>query len=412
MDSKTVEQIVNYSNMMVPFNYPIENEWLRREPGIRNTYFKVLTAVIQQRDSVSQNQAGIFTRLLVGALGRSADNFDLDSYLSLNTDMEPNEYSRFIAAIKDKPVKYRLVTDMTVIACSDTDNSRQLALISVVMDALMITEKECELLCRISRSIITQDSGLFWELEENAGNGGSVDMSLFSPYFSYYLEDMNIENPDEFTVKLGTKKDFTLHSILPGTPVENKKVKIKNAVINLSAGSLIFSGNESVELINCDFLSGMNPISFLGVKEVLISGCRFSGFRNRAIFEDMVGVIRIINCEFTDCHYYYDSKSNYELGGVIYTPDNSKNAANVIENCSFSECGCVNSRVYEASAVISNCSCVVRDSEFKICWAYCAADRPRKEKRSTSPNSYLFLLGTVDNNNKLRDSLGFSNTLK
>ncbi len=412
MDQRIVEQIISYSNMMVPFNYPIENRWLIREPGIRNTYFKVLAAVMRQREPVSQNQAGVFTRLIAGALGRSAESFNLNDYLSANTDMEPGEYSRFISAIKDLPLKYRLVVDMTVIACSDTDNSSQLALISVIMDALMITEKESELLCRISKSIITQDSGIFWEAEESAESGGAVDMSLFNPYFRYYLEDMYREDPEELTVKLGTLKDYALRPVISGSRIMNKQVTIKNAVINLSAGSLTFSENDSVKLINCDFVNGINPVTFLDVKEVLISGCRFSGFRNRTIFEERVGNVLIENCEFTDCHYYYDSKSNYELGGVIYTPDSLKNATNIIENSAFSECGCINSRVYEVSAVISNCRCVVRNCEFKTCWAYCAADRPRKEKRSSSPNNYLFLLGTVDNNNKVKDSLGFSTMLK
>lgn len=351
--TKRLNEFIKKNNVK---NYPIDNKLLEEETDyIKNNYFKMLALVLQQENEVADAQYSLMKRMLSGI----QTDYTLEDYLRQALDIEITEYVDFTEQMKEQKVKYRFILDALLLSCCAEQNEEQLRLVTAFVEALKITKEEIQYISEVCKSILEQDSKIYWEMEKN-----SYSVFVREDIQSYFMEDIKdvFEVTNEsiriFFVK---KKIIDIRQLCDENGLLNQKsVSLKNAVLNLAGCRLYLNECKYVEFDNCEFIDGKNSLYLDKVENAKFYDCSFKNFSARVMEQKNVGKVEINRCQFENCYYQYSkSRTENNLGGIFHAIDKNMNAINLINETKFKNCGGRNGYGYAAFEIISNCISIV-----------------------------------------------------
>lgn len=417
-------------------NYPIENEMLKSETDyIKNNYFRYLALVLRQEGEVSDGARALFQRMLVGAQMEG----DMAVYMRQALEATIDAYAEFMSQLLGKPLRCRFLLDAILLACCDTEDEEVLELIAAYMESLKIRTDEAAYLCAMGKSILEQDSDLYWSTYMDLPD--SVPIFITDEYTNNYVHDKIICDNNVLEIYFAEKTELDLRGILSARQkisdyakncsliaadykreCENMResyaadspndifsgwhrVVIHNATMILSKRGITFHKCDEVVLSSCDFLNGNYAIRVENVGRLSFMDCQFKKFAVHTILLYHVSEVDISSSRFEECQMEksWERENWIEVGGVIHAGCSDQNMIK-IRDTQFVKCG-VNSigGGYYSSAIISNCKCQITSSSFEKCWGYhYNSIDPENEKRT------LFIPGTIKGNNKVLDSANFS----
>ncbi len=397
MSSKNIKKLYEYISENKAKNYPINNSSIAEGTDyIKKLYLKMLAVVIQAGNEIKEGQTMLFERLVAGAGGEES----VQDYYKEALEIETEDFDNFCKEFNKSDVKYRFAVDGMLMAILGENDEDAVELVSGIMEALGINKKEVEYLSALCRSIACQGDNEYEEAEKIRPE--EIDCRLFMEYTGAYRTVL-CNNESEFKAGADYKKKAEFSELAEKNDkgnyiLSNKKVYLKNLIVNVKNQKVIFFKNDSVEITGCEFLNGKVSLLFNNCKKVIFKECSFKNFTSRTIGLGSVHEVVIEDCLFESCEYYYNERDAYE-GGVI-SGEHSNNI--VIRSSKFMKCGIRNknsSYSYAPDCAISDLSdIVVENCYFEKCMAY-------YNETVKNTDTYLFWDCYSDMNNKIVDSL-------
>ena len=169
MNKKTEENssipILTENNPMIKVlgtaKFPISNTFLEKESDyIKNLYFQCLAVALVSIQDRNSAPLYLFNRLFTGANIEG----DIEFYLKKAYSLEKEQLYDFFEEIKSKELKFRFIIDFIVLLGSNRLKKENLNIVANFCEALEIEIDEVKLLFDISKSILTQDTDLYWKL--------------------------------------------------------------------------------------------------------------------------------------------------------------------------------------------------------------------------------------------------------
>lgn len=396
MSSKNIEKLYEYISENKAKNYPINNSSIAEGTDyIKKLYLKMLAVVIQAGNEIKEGQTMLFERLVAGAGGEES----VQDYYKEALEIETEDFDNFCKEFKKSDVKYRFAVDGMLMAILGENDENALELVSGIMEALGINKKEVEYLSALCRSIACQGDDEYEEAEKIRPE--EIDCRLFMEYTGAYRTVL-CNNESEFKAGAGYKKKAEVSELAEKDAkghyiLSNKKVYLKNLIVNVKNQCVVFLNNDSVEITGCEFLNGEVNLVFNNCKKVIFKECSFKNFTDITICLYSVHEVVIEDCLFESCEYYYDA--DYYEGGVI----GGRNTGNIeIKDSKFIGCGIRNKSNCVPKYAISNLTnIIVKNSYFEKCEAYY-----RETTKYTGGN--LFRSSCKNISNEIIDSLKFS----
>lgn len=412
-------------------NYPIENEMLKSETDyIKNNYFRYLALVLRQEGEVSDGARALFQRMLVGAQMEG----DMAVYMRQALEATIDAYAEFMSQLLGKPLRCRFLLDAILLACCDTEDEEVLELIAAYMESLKIRTDEAAYLCAMGKSILEQESKLYWRAWMNPVS--SIPTLLTDDYTKGYVCDSVTCEDHVLEIYFKEKTEVDLKRLLAGKQMGEqfqhrssagaktqeapgdiltglKKIVIHNAVFTLSDGGLEVHDCGNITFSSCEFLNGKYEILAENTGKISFVDCQFTCFESRVIHVENVSEVTIADSRFEKCYLEEERyKNDMEIGGIIYTGDRDKCGLVMIHDATFVKCCVINEAAYYIQDIISNCKCQVKDSFFENCWGHdyrweIIIEKERNRTGHFNPQT-LFHPGTIKNNNKMVNSVSFS----
>ncbi len=419
-------------------NYPVENALLADETDyIRNNYYKFLALVLQQGEEVSEGQKSMFSRLLVGT---DAER-NVVEYLRQALDVKIEEYIEFMDQLSDKTLRYRFLLDAILIGCCDSRAEDDvLELIAAFMESLKINIEEAGDICFMARSILEQDSHLYWNTMQESNLSCIQDIS--GEYTEAYVQDSIYcyEKIIEIYYSENTVIDFKrlladrceisdidekcTILVAPGFQAEGgieikspynlfvgwDKILIHNATIVLADRGISFQNCKNIVFSKCKFVAGRYEIAAEHSEKIKFVDCVFNNFEARVMHIESIKDLSVVSTSFEDCCYKEEKYiSNWdEIGGIIYTHDRERCGMTLIKECTFVDCRIHNIQSCYSSAIVANCKCQVMDCSFERCWGYYRDYLGAMKLFPKDENRTLFIKGTIGSNNTLKNCANFA----
>lgn len=391
-----IDKLVEYLESNKATEYPIGNKQLQdMEDYIVNGYFKLLATVLQQGSRGLASQTELYKRWLAGAKVSTG----MEEYIRQALAITVDEAVTFLTECRSLDIRYRLVLDMLVMITCDTKEESQTKLVALYCEALHITKSELTYMTKLAKAIVTMDSELLADVEEeaiqkkiaSAMTGALIEYAtLVAPTGIYSNKQMTVIRQ----VSGNTLSTDILDKINTfTTPI----VKIAAARISVATYELCIAGNvKHLILEDCDISGGDAYAIYVGyLEEITIQKCHFHNFNTR-VLEDLTGKATIVESSFNDCYRVYDESHYYSCyGGVI-----GGKGSLALYRTIFNSCGGKNNRDYSSGEIIANSNnVVIEDCQFINCWFY-----KRKDQKVESQGYTLFSKGAVATNCTVENS--------
>lgn len=414
---KLLEQIKeqNYKN------YPIENTLLMDATDyIKNNYFKHLALVLTQKGDVSKEQRCLFSRMLEGVKSENG----IEEYIRQAYEVEIGHYLEFMEQMREMEVKYRFLLDALLLVCCSSPDKEQMELVAAFMESLKIPYEEAEGICKIGKSILEQDEGIYWQYI--ISSAVSMNSQVYEDYTHKFMGDyISVGNKTielMFVEKKEVDKRFLAENKVPFSETnaggisfsEKERVVIQNAVLSVGYTGFLFVDCKEILFDNCYFVGRGRPesVKFHNTHTVTFHNCEFMDFTRYAVVVENQkndGIVSFLDCSFENCYsfgcdYHQDWQ---EIGAVIHSSGGY--CGFLLERCKFDKCGYVNRGNTHSSAIILNRKATVRNCTFRQCWGYydtCTVNDNKIDPED--PQRTLFVPGTIDENNTITDSANFS----
>lgn len=393
-----IDKLVEYLESNKAKEYPIGNSRLQgMEDYIVNGYFKLLATVLQQGGRGLASQTELYKRWLAGAKVSTG----MEEYIRQALAITVDEAVTFLTECRSLDIRYRLVLDMLIMITCDTKEESQTKLVALYCEALHITKSELTYMTKLARAIVTMDSKLLADLEEDAiqkkkapaMTGALTEYAtLVAPTGIYSNKQMTVIRqmsgntlPTDVLDKINT---FT-------TPI----VKISAARISVADYQLWIEGNvKHLILEDCDISGGDTyAINVGNLEQITIQKCHFHNFNTR-VMEYLTGKATIVESSFTDCYAHGDFYS----GGVIYSEEvySMSPVILILDRVVFTNCGVKNRYSTGTYGIITDeKNVVIDDCQFINCWSYVNENQKEERQKYT-----LFLKGAKATNCTVENS--------
>lgn len=394
-----IDKLVEYLESNNAKEYPIGNKQLQdMEDYIVNGYFKLLATVLQQGGRGLDSQTELYKRWLAGAKVST----DMEEYIRQALAITVDEAVTFLIECRSLDIRYRLVLDMLVMITCDTKEESQTKLVALYCEALHITKSELTYMTKLAKAIVTMDSELLADVEEEAIQKKIASaMTGTLTEYATLVAPTGIYSNKQMTVIRQVSGNTLSTDILDKintftTPI----VKIAAACISVATYELCIAGNvKHLILEDCDISGGDAYAIYVGyLEQITIQKCHFYNFNTR-VLEGLTGMATIVESSFTDCYRVYCEPWSHKCNGGVIEGGGSLALYRTI----FNSCGGKNQRDYGSGNIIANSNnVVIEDCQFTNCWSY--GYNNRYDKRQEPRYFTLFPIGTKATNCTVEDS--------
>lgn len=323
---------------------------------VRGLYIDVLCSLARYAVKDSESRLSFVERIHAAA-GLSTE---FPEHIKNAMNITPERFDELFKQCKENDLTVIFVVDCMLIACADgKPNSKQIAFITEMFDALGLSKDEVSVLAELAAAILEQCSDRYFSAMKNAP-GESVE-KIAKGIFTYIREFVSgvIVNTSELVWVYSSERDGLMEVVGDTHLGDPKQIIFENVRINTSSiegcNHLVFRNcygktpfelmnNERVFFLNCEFCINTfdvydNFFEIGSVKSVLFKWCDFTDMRFGNTKGGTAGMIRFVD---NSCHVFFeDSKFNDIecIGGwsSIIT-GKSTPASLTVKNCNFIDC--------------------------------------------------------------------------
>lgn len=407
--AEQIEKIMEYIRRTKASYYPIKHDLARESEGTKDDYLTMLCLVMQYSLPLSEGQIMFFQRLISG----SGASHPVQEYLERGQNVDEVDFVDFIErTLVDDDLRYAFAFDALLISCLGVYGDGQVLFLAELMECLRMSLQDAEHLSVVCADVLEQNYAKLL-----------IDSDTFNAdFFIHYFTDMGEVQKEVSDKAIAVASaaprradltDFYRES-WSGYELElptgaycfcdRDRVYLHHLKIDLRAHHLIFDHNRMVEIVDCEFTGGAQPIWFFHCDDVIIRNCTFSGFSSKTLrLYRGNKQMEISDTSFTDCiEVYSRSLEDWrEQGCVIY---GSPEISLTLERGKFINCGGWNRQNCWASSIISNCNTTVRNSHFENCWHYHTNNANQSEKDPKDSRRVLFRHVSQEEGNELLDA--------
>ncbi len=405
--------------------YPIKNNLLKSaDENTKDAYFTNLALLLLQNDEeVSEERKLVYLRLLAG----SEMEKSMEQFIKTAAELEFEDYLDFMQELQETELRYRFVLDAIVLTGCDTSDDEAAELTGAFMEILKIPFEEARYLTAMGKSILEQNSQLYWDtlIEREA----DIDEDVTDDYTESYVTDYIKNDEEELRICYARKTPAILSDILDNELFDGEldlweKIVLHNCIFIMENYNIQFNGIDHVTISSCEFLDGGKNLEFAETESVLIQNSKFANLSDTVMNVKAVKSINIKKCQFTDCKIRIDREEDFSIIRSIYPivaypiiirSDNPEmNGLVTIYKSKFTNCKLGHSYSTSDSVVLlSNVKCRVINSEFSSCRSFVpsfpvllfsSGGGIKQDQGSYS----LFPPGTLNENNRLTECHSFS----
>ncbi len=170
MSKNKIDAMYGYLSRHRGYLYPIGTAFLvEATDPLKNSYFKMLAAVLHQGSEITREQQDLFERLIAGA---KCECTSCD-YCHQGSELKTEDFVKIAEQYRDSPLRYRLILDAAVLSGTGVQSKRQESMISALIDCLQLQKTESEYLVQLAKSVLTKDRAAY--------RGSEVFHSIASP---------------------------------------------------------------------------------------------------------------------------------------------------------------------------------------------------------------------------------------
>lgn len=376
---KYFESIKVNQNLFQNLTLKTQNEY------IKSLYFRMLCVLAQYTGNVNEMQTLYLKRLMDGCKAE----LDYIEYMRMAMSLNIKDIDGFVLGFKEDDLRYYFCIDGCILLVLGDGNEKKYELLVKCAEILKINPQKLQSLALLSKAIILQDSEMINCVKQQSVE--LIERLCLYPYIANFYTGLIENNESKFhlysccnkKVNLSLNPKITAKTVI----IENifykletniifencESVIIRNANISLKDFCLIFNNIRTVSLERCTFERGKkNAIAFHNCLDVQITNCQFLNFSCRTIIEEKVHSLTMQNSKFKNCMYEYTHNHSdwSSFACVIYTSDPDANGRNILQHCSFINCGGKNLNTSKSSDILSNCISRLINCTFTNCWHY------------------------------------------
>jgi len=134
--------------------YPIGTAYLAEATDLlKNSYFKVLAAVLHRGPVITSEQRYLFERLIAGAKCECS----FCDFCSQGLEIKPKDFVNIAEQCRESPLRYRLALDAIILSGLGEQSSSQESVIITLIECLHFRKNESEYLVQLAKSVLTED---------------------------------------------------------------------------------------------------------------------------------------------------------------------------------------------------------------------------------------------------------------
>lgn len=312
--NRKIEEIRSEMENMKSEKYALVNPVLKAlDEYVRNLYIRVLCTVVQYENEPSEMQE-LYLKRIISGMGVEDP---LEEHMRRALEISDVDMREFIKIMLDSDagIKYYFALEGLLLEAMGDPGRANYEYLALIMELCDISKRDLEYLCAVAGSVLKQESALFDQAGQLAGeNTGQLN---FRPYVSSYYAGA-IVNTDTEKYYIAPNIQNSAGVVLQ-TEYNERTVTFENLMISID-GQWDFNGCEEVVFRNCRLTGGSHFIRLESVRCVRIEKCRFTGFSDGVFECHLVNHMTICESEFTDCGRTAPGDSR---GGVIRAHEGS-----------------------------------------------------------------------------------------
>lgn len=156
-------------------------------------------------------------------------------------------------------MKYRFLLDALLLVCCSSPDKEQMELVSAFMESLNIPYEEAEGICKIGKSILEQDAGIYWQYI--ISSAVSMNSRVYEDYTHKFTGDY---------ISVEDKKTIIILAFAEKKEVDERFMRDNNIPYVLSANGIDFSVKKRVVIRNAVLSVGYAGFEFHYCTEILL----------------------------------------------------------------------------------------------------------------------------------------------
>ena len=386
METGQIDMISSYLQEHQTEQYPICNELLAvKDEYTKSIYFRLLCTLIRYAEEPNEMQVLFMNRLIFGCRAERS----YPEYMQMSMELKKQDIDGFIYSLKQNDLKYYFCIDGCILLTLGNGPEQRYELLVKCVEILGITRPELRYLALVSRAVLAQSSDMLDQAKEQATE--STENLSLNHYLAGFYNGLLVNSKERihFYSCCHARMDLSHYPILTAKTVilegisaelisdlqfQNCEIVIiRDVHMKVNDFCFAFDHVRTVRLENSVFEQGKkNAIAFHNCLDVQITNSQFLDFSCRTITEENVSSFTIQDSIFENCMYQYrHSHMDWSsFACVIYTSDPNANGRNILQHCSFINCGGKNLNTSKSSDILSNCISRLINCTFTNCWHY------------------------------------------
>ncbi|OOB78854.1 MAG: hypothetical protein BEN18_05860 [Epulopiscium sp. Nuni2H_MBin001] len=377
-------------------NFPIHNHPIQNlDKQSKDMYIKMLCFILRYTENLEEEQTMLIDRLIVGVKGDDT----LQDYMQQSYYITVDVYETFVNEVLIDGLKYVFVADMLVLIHIGAHPEDVIQFAAEIIEGLGILENELSYILDVVQAILNQNIGQYFEIS-------AVSPPKLPPNLLRYLLKSDNQVHSQITDSIisfafTSLQALNLADYLPtinGAVIFESKqtVRFIGCTIDLSHFRMEFFDVEQIKFVGCHLKNGKHFTQFKNCNEIVVRDCIFEDYSDRIFTLGAgVGKVELYRSKFLNCEI--DDSGPRELIWDL----TSAGIPLRVEECTFENCGGINTSFVPNSPVISNCKTSVVNSSFVSCRQYHATN----SKNTFHPFSVIFNNLFVNRNNKVINSV-------